>query len=99
MAKPRQYPALDHLNADFNLGFVLWLSGPGRQNHRAVVIGEFSSGPIECRFVAIRHGNEGTGIVGNDQSWSAADELQCAAHAGEPVVLGLPRRGAGEGIA
>ena len=62
VTKPGQYPALDHLNADFDLGLVLRLSGSGWQNHRAVIIGEFSGRPIERRFVAIRHSNEGARV-------------------------------------
>lgn len=52
VTKPGQYPALDHLNADFDLGFILRLSGSGWQDHRAVVVGEFSGGSIERRFVS-----------------------------------------------
>ena len=67
MAKPGQYPAFDDLHAHFNLGLVLGLSGPSRQDHRVVVIGKFSGRPIECRFVAIRHAYQGARIVRNDQ--------------------------------
>ena len=80
MAKPSQYPAFDHLHSDFHLGFVLRLSGPGGKNHRVIVIGKFSGRPIECRFVAIRHSNKGTGIVRNDQGGNTADERQGAAN-------------------
>ena len=99
VAKTSQNPALDHLDTHFSLGFVLGLSGSGRQDDRTVVVGEFSRRPVKCRFVAISDGNEGARIIGNDEGWNAADELQCAAHAGEPVVLGLSARSTGKGVA
>ena len=62
-------------------------------------MGEFSRCPIECRFVAIGHGNKGAGIVRNDQGRHTTDERQGASHTGEPVVLRLSAGGAGEGVA
>ena len=99
MAQASEYPALHHLYPGFDLGLVLWLLGPGRQDHGVVVVREFGGGPIELGFVTVWPRDQGARIVGHDQGRHAADECQGAAHAGQPVGLSLPRCRAGEGIA
>ncbi len=99
MAQTGEDPALHHLHAGFDLGLVLRLPGSGRQDHGIVVLGELGRGPIEFGLVAAWPGDQGTGIVGNDQGRYAANEFERTAHAGQPVGLGLSRGRTGEGVA
>ena len=46
-----------------------------------------------------RHCNKGTGIVRNNQGRDISDKRPGSADAGEPVILRLPARGAGGGVA
>ena len=55
VAQSGQDPAFDDLHADFDLGLVLRLSGAGRQNHGAVMVGKLDGGAVEFGFVAIGH--------------------------------------------
>ncbi|OIQ80056.1 hypothetical protein GALL_382050 [mine drainage metagenome] len=99
LAQPHQDPAFDHLHSRFDLGLVLRPIGARRQHRGAVVPGEVLDGLVGARLVAVRIGDQGARVVGDDELRHAPDEPQRLRTAVQPVGQGLPRCGAGVGEA
>src|SRR3546814_1611364 len=51
----------------------------------AVVAGEVQHSVAHAGLVTIRHGNDGTRVIGHDELWRRTHEMQGAGHARDPV--------------
>src|SRR3979490_10843 len=61
----RQNLSLRNLYAGLDFGFVLWPSGPCREDHGAEMFGHFLVNPLEHRFVATGTDDRSLGIIGH----------------------------------
>src|SRR5205809_4121668 len=88
-------PPLRDLHGDFDLRLVPGLRRPRREDDRAVVLREFVVGPLEAWLVAARHDDAALELIGHDGPGDAADELEGALVARDPIrdLLGARRFG------
>jgi hypothetical protein len=78
VAQTTDEPALDDQYASFDLGLVARPSWPGRQYSGAVVRRHLGIGSVDLRFVQAGLDDGDLGIVGNDETWHAADRCKGA---------------------
>jgi hypothetical protein len=97
VAKAGEDPPLGDLDGDFDLRLVPGLRRPRGQDDRAVVLREFVVGPLQARLVAARHDDATLELIGHDGLGDAAEELEGALVAHDPVrdLLGARRFGVG----
>ena len=74
MAQAGQHPSADDLHADFHLGLVARLAGPGRDESRAVVADQIGIGAVDQGLVEAGPGDAGAEIVADRLARSPAEE-------------------------
>src|SRR5262245_8562571 len=85
-AQPRQHPAFDDLDSDFDLGLVARLVRARWQGCRVVVFEHLGIGSGERGFIAAGFGDAALEIVRDNQSRDAAEELKGADVRAYPIV-------------
>ena len=97
VAEAGEDPPLGDLDGDFDLRLVPGLRRPRGQDDGAVVLREFLVGPLHARLVAARHDDAALELIGHDGLGDAAEELEGALVARDPVrdLLGARRFGVG----
>ncbi|MCP1854424.1 hypothetical protein J2R80_008247 [Bradyrhizobium sp. USDA 4541] len=85
MAQPPEQPALDHEDRLFDLRLVPWPSRPGRQNGGAVMRRHVGVAAVDLRVVEAGLDHCDLGIVRHQQRRHAADRLEGADVAADPV--------------
>jgi len=91
-------PATGDQHAAFDLGFVLGLSDPCRNDGNAVVARPVLIARVEVGFVPVRLLDATLEIVGNDDLGDAAEKLHGPYMRTQPVRQGLCPGGLGKGV-
>src|SRR5580658_7123304 len=78
-------PALDSLDAHFDLGLVARLTNPRRQDRKTIMLGEVLVARVEIRLVATGAAHAALEVIRHDRPWCAAEVLERPHMSGEPV--------------
>ena len=97
MPEAGEDPPLGDLHGHFDFRLVAWLRRARGQDDGAVVLREVVVGPLHARLVAARHDDAALELIGHDGLGDAAEELEGALVAGDPIrdLLGAGRFGVG----
>jgi hypothetical protein len=96
VGETREDPALGDLNRDFAFCFIPGLRRPRRENDRAEVLREWLIGPLQPGLVAARDHHATFQLIGDDGRGDAAEVVEGALMARDPVGDLLRARGFGE---
>ncbi|MNN07898.1 hypothetical protein D3C81_1207340 [compost metagenome] len=99
VAQGREDPALDHLHADFDLGFVPRLARSGRQHGHAVMLGQVAVTGVDIGLVTVRFGDAAAQIVRYQDLRCAAEKSKTASMRAQPVRQFLRPSGFCKGVA
>jgi hypothetical protein len=75
VAEPREDPAFGDQHPGLHLGLVARHRGPGRQDGRAVMLGELFGGPLQAGLVAAGHDDAALELVADDGCRDPAEEV------------------------
>ena len=98
IAKARQNPSPDDLDADFDLGFVARTIRPRWDDGGAVMAGKVGIGAVDHRLVKASPGDAGLEIVAHRLPGSAAEIGECAHVRADPVRQALAQARFGVGV-